>query len=182
MQKPKKVALAYSGGLDTSIISPWLKEHYDCKVVAVCGDIGQGGEELSGLDAKAAPRLSENRDLAFLGVMKAGNFDLDASSARSMLAAVGNPNGRPNSDGVKRRLGGTDVVRRSRDTWIIDFNDMSEQYAQIEKLGGMGGIMSMLPGMAKMKDQLAVANLDEIQIKRQRAIIGSMIRSPAAVV
>src|SRR6202158_5992851 len=53
MQKPKKVALAYSGGLDTSIIIPWLKEHYDCKVVAVCGDIGQGGEELSGLDAKA---------------------------------------------------------------------------------------------------------------------------------
>src|SRR6202163_1818424 len=51
--KPKKVALAYSGGLDTSIIIPWLKEHYDCKVVAVCGDIGQGGEELSGLEAKA---------------------------------------------------------------------------------------------------------------------------------
>src|SRR5271156_5391883 len=57
---------------------------------------------------------------------------------------------------------------------IFDFNDMSEQYAQIEKLGGMGGIMSMLPGMAKMKDQLAAANLDEIQIKRQRAIIRSM--------
>src|SRR6266550_291538 len=53
MPKPKKVALAYSGGLDTSIIIPWLKEHYDCKVVAVCGDIGQGGEELSGLKAKA---------------------------------------------------------------------------------------------------------------------------------
>src|SRR4029078_1894338 len=53
MPKTKKVALAYSGGLDTSIIIPWLKEHYDCKVVAVCGDIGQGGEELSGLTAKA---------------------------------------------------------------------------------------------------------------------------------
>src|ERR1041384_7963881 len=53
MPKTKKVALAYSGGLDTSIIIPWLKEHYDCSVVAVCGDIGQGGEELSGLEAKA---------------------------------------------------------------------------------------------------------------------------------
>ena len=52
MPKTKKVALAYSGGLDTSIIIPWLKEHYDCKVVAVCGDIGQGGEELSGLEAE----------------------------------------------------------------------------------------------------------------------------------
>src|SRR5436305_15000044 len=49
----KKVALAYSGGLDTSIIIPWLKEHYNCQVVAVCGDIGQGGEELEGLREKA---------------------------------------------------------------------------------------------------------------------------------
>ena len=53
MQKPKKVALAYSGGLDTSIIIPWLKENYQCEVVAVCGDIGQGSDELAGLEAKA---------------------------------------------------------------------------------------------------------------------------------
>ncbi len=53
MTKPKKVALAYSGGLDTSIIIPWLKEHYDCEVVAVCGDIGQGDDELKGLEKKA---------------------------------------------------------------------------------------------------------------------------------
>jgi argininosuccinate synthase len=53
MSNPKKVALAYSGGLDTSIIIPWLKEHYHCEVVAVCGDIGQGDEELAGLEAKA---------------------------------------------------------------------------------------------------------------------------------
>ena len=49
----KKVALAYSGGLDTSIIIPWLKENYGCEVVAVCGDIGQGGDELTGLEKKA---------------------------------------------------------------------------------------------------------------------------------
>jgi argininosuccinate synthase len=53
MQKPKKVALAYSGGLDTSIIIPWLKENYQCEVVAVCGDIGQGEDELKGLEEKA---------------------------------------------------------------------------------------------------------------------------------
>jgi argininosuccinate synthase len=51
--KPKKVALAYSGGLDTSIIIPWLKENYQCDVVAVCGDVGQGGDELAGLEEKA---------------------------------------------------------------------------------------------------------------------------------
>lgn len=53
MNKPKKVALAYSGGLDTSIIIPWLKENYGCEVVAVCGNIGQGDEELAGLEDKA---------------------------------------------------------------------------------------------------------------------------------
>ena len=53
MNKPKKVALAYSGGLDTSVIIPWLRENYQCEVVAVCGDIGQGGDELTGLEEKA---------------------------------------------------------------------------------------------------------------------------------
>ena len=52
-QNPKKIALAYSGGLDTSIIIPWLHEQYDCEVVAVCGDIGQGGGELAGIEEKA---------------------------------------------------------------------------------------------------------------------------------
>jgi argininosuccinate synthase len=51
--QPKKVALAYSGGLDTSIIIPWLRENYACEVVAVCGDIGQGGDELDGIVEKA---------------------------------------------------------------------------------------------------------------------------------
>ena len=49
----KKVVLAYSGGLDTSIIIPWLKENYNnCEVVAVSGDVGQG-TELDGLEEKA---------------------------------------------------------------------------------------------------------------------------------
>jgi argininosuccinate synthase len=38
---PKKVVLAYSGGLDTSIIIPWLKENYGCEVIAMIGDLGQ---------------------------------------------------------------------------------------------------------------------------------------------
>lgn len=48
----KKVVLAYSGGLDTSIIIPWLKENYDCEVICVCADLGQG-EELAPLNEKA---------------------------------------------------------------------------------------------------------------------------------
>jgi argininosuccinate synthase len=48
----KRVALAYSGGLDTSIIIPWLKEKYHCEVVAIAADVGQA-EELDGLHEKA---------------------------------------------------------------------------------------------------------------------------------
>ena len=45
MSKIKKVVLAYSGGLDTSVIIPWLKENYDgCEVIAMCADVGQGDE------------------------------------------------------------------------------------------------------------------------------------------
>ena len=48
----KKVVLAYSGGLDTSIIIPWLKENYGYEVIAVAADVGQG-EELAPLEEKA---------------------------------------------------------------------------------------------------------------------------------
>jgi argininosuccinate synthase len=48
----KKVVLAYSGGLDTSVIVPWLRENYGCEVVCFTADVGQG-EELDGLEAKA---------------------------------------------------------------------------------------------------------------------------------
>ena len=51
-KKYEKVVLAYSGGLDTSVIIPWLKEHYGCEVIAVSGDVGQG-TELDGLEEKA---------------------------------------------------------------------------------------------------------------------------------
>ena len=52
MKKYNKVVLAYSGGLDTSIIIPWLKENYGCEVIAMAADVGQGAE-LSGLEEKA---------------------------------------------------------------------------------------------------------------------------------
>lgn len=51
--KVNKVVLAYSGGLDTSVIVPWLKENYGCEVICFCADIGQGDFELKGLREKA---------------------------------------------------------------------------------------------------------------------------------
>jgi argininosuccinate synthase len=50
--KIKKIVLAYSGGLDTSVMLRWLKERYGCEVICYCADVGQG-EELSGLEEKA---------------------------------------------------------------------------------------------------------------------------------
>jgi argininosuccinate synthase len=49
----RTVVLAYSGGLDTSIIVPWLREHYDARVICVAADIGQGDAELAGVREKA---------------------------------------------------------------------------------------------------------------------------------
>jgi signal recognition particle subunit SRP54 len=58
---------------------------------------------------------------------------------------------------------------------VFDLEDMSEQLGQIEKLGGMGGVMGMMPGIGKMKKQIdAAGGIDEKMIKRQRAIISSM--------
>jgi signal recognition particle subunit SRP54 len=56
----------------------------------------------------------------------------------------------------------------------FDLDDLRAQLQQMEKLGGMGGLMGMLPGVAKFKDQIAKANLDETVFKRQIAIINSM--------
>ena len=50
-ESKKKVVLAYSGGLDTSIIIPWLKENYDCEVIAFAADLGQNDFP----DAKGRP-------------------------------------------------------------------------------------------------------------------------------
>jgi argininosuccinate synthase len=53
MRKFDKVVLAYSGGLDTSVILPWLKENYGCEVITFTANLGQGDEELVGLEKKA---------------------------------------------------------------------------------------------------------------------------------
>ena len=58
----------------------------------------------------------------------------------------------------------------------FDLNDLSEQLTQMQNLGGMGGIMSMMPGIGKMKKQIEEAGLDDSIFKRQQAIISSMTR------
>jgi type II restriction/modification system DNA methylase subunit YeeA len=87
------------------------------------------------LDAAQAQRLTENKGLAFLGVMKAGPFDVDVNTARQMLAQPINPNGRPNSDVIKPRVNGQDITRRPSGGWLIDFGtDTSEDDASLYTL------------------------------------------------
>ncbi|HLE77170.1 MAG TPA: argininosuccinate synthase [bacterium] len=72
MGSPKKVVLAYSGGLDTSVIIPWLKEHYGCQVIAVVVDVGQP-EDFSAIRGKA---LASGADAAYVLDMR-GEFVTD---------------------------------------------------------------------------------------------------------
>jgi signal recognition particle subunit SRP54 len=58
----------------------------------------------------------------------------------------------------------------------FDLNDLAEQLNQMRRMGGMEGLMSMLPGVQKVKKQIAEANIDDRMIKRQEAIIGSMTK------
>ena len=100
MEEVKKVVLAYSGGLDTSVIIPWLKENYKgCEVIAVAADIGQGAE-LEGLEEKAlktgASKLyiedltDELIDEFIIPTMKAGakyeGYLLGTAAARPVIA------------------------------------------------------------------------------------------------
>jgi len=82
----------------------------------------------------SAITLIENADLCFLGVMKGGPFDITDVEARKMLSQPVNPNGKSNSEVVKRRLGGQDIAGRDRGGWIIDFRDMSLSEASLYEM------------------------------------------------
>ena len=98
-KKYNKIVLAYSGGLDTSVLIPWLKENYGCEVIAVSADVGQGAE-LDGLEEKAlktgASKLyiedlkKEFVDEYIIPTMKAGatyeHYLLGTSFARPIIA------------------------------------------------------------------------------------------------
>ena len=98
---PRTIVLAYSGGLDTSIIVPWLREHYDARVICVAADIGQGEHELNGVRAKALASGAEEcyvedlreefvRDFIFptlrAGAIYNRKYLLGTSMARPLIA------------------------------------------------------------------------------------------------
>ena len=98
----KTIVLAYSGGLDTSIIVPWLREHYDARVVCVAADIGQG-DELEGVREKAIAsgadeaRLKQHLDGNAAVTMTAGGLRIEVSDEQkvdAVIAALRKANGK----------------------------------------------------------------------------------------
>jgi len=87
----------------------------------------------SSIDLTMAKPLPENAELSFMGVTPAGPFYVDGETAKRWMAAP-NPHGRPNSDVVKSYFNGTDLNKRPRDVWIIDFgvSRTLEEAAQYE--------------------------------------------------
>lgn len=121
---------------------PWVLEGAAVRVSLICFDDGRESERhlngrsvasiTSGLTAtadlsRAAP-LSENKNMAFIGIQKGGEFDIPGDLARSWLD-VPNPTGVSNRDVLRPYVNGYDLSRRFRDYWIIDFSQMSEQEA-----------------------------------------------------
>ena len=88
----------------------------------------------SAVDVSRAVQLNENANLVFLGMMKGGPFEITSTDATTMLQAPVNPNGKPNSDVVKRRLGAQDITGRTSAGWVIDFVDMTEAEAAFFEL------------------------------------------------
>jgi len=96
----KKIVLAYSGGLDTTVIVPWLKENYDCDVVCVCGDVGQEADwvamEKRAIASGAIKFIKLDQKAEFVSeylwaLVKAGSpyekkYLLGTSAARPLLA------------------------------------------------------------------------------------------------
>ena len=70
-----------------------------------------------------------------------------------------------------------EAIARKVKKGAFDLDDLAEQLKQMQKLGGMGGVLNMLPGLGKVKKQLDAAKLDETILKRQQAMIGSMTKS-----
>lgn len=102
------------------------------------------------VDLTRAVRLSENRDVAFMGDTKGGAFDVPGELARQWLQMPLNPNGRPNSDVLKPWRNGMDVTRRAADKWIIDFGwEMSEAEASLYEAPFRHAVIHVQPERSK---------------------------------
>ena len=112
----------------------WILDGAAVHISIICFDDGSETERIldgqtvssinadltSGLDLTQAKPLPENKNLAFQGIGKVGDFDIPETTAVQMLAQP-NPDGRPNSNVIRRWINGTDITQRPRNVWVIDF-------------------------------------------------------------
>jgi len=133
IKKSGEIFLAWSD-------EPWIVDGAAVRVSIVGQDDGTetrrtlDGEDVTSInsdltadvDVTVAGRLWENQNTCFMGPSAKAPFDIDTSTAHRLLAAIGNVNGRPNSDVVRRVVSAVDLVRRSREKWTIDFGAMEE--------------------------------------------------------
>ena len=112
----------------------WILDGAAVHISIICFDDGSEPERVldgqavssinsnltSGLDLTQAEPLAENKNLAFQGIGKVGDFDIPETTAVQMLAQP-NPDGRPNSNVIRRWINGTDITQRPRNVWAVDF-------------------------------------------------------------
>ncbi len=128
---------------------PWTVDGAAVRVSMVCFDGQKGGParldgaevaevfadltaSADGVDLTAVARLPENAQRSFVGIQKTGAFNIPGATARAMLMAPLNPNGRLNSDVLRPYWNGVDLTRRPQDIWLIDFApETTEQEAAL---------------------------------------------------
>jgi type II restriction/modification system DNA methylase subunit YeeA len=126
----------------------WTIEGADVRVSLVCFGNGTSQKHLDGklvsaihsdlsgsaYDLTSAVRLNTNLNVCFQGPVKVGAFEIPGDLARSWLTAPRNPNGRANSEVLVPWANASDIVRRPRGKWIIDFGEMNEREASLFEL------------------------------------------------
>ena len=123
----------------------WVLDGANVHISIVCFDDGSENERrldgttvsqinsdlTTGVDLTLAEQLTENRSMAFQGIGKVGKFDIVQTDANAMMEQS-NPDGRSNTDVIKRWINGKDITERHRNVWAIDFGvDMPESEAAL---------------------------------------------------
>jgi type II restriction/modification system DNA methylase subunit YeeA len=125
---------------------PWVIDGAAVRVSLICfgpvhetDSIVLDGEKVArinpdlttGANISSAKRLIENTNRSFIGMQKSGPHDISGERARQLLVQPENPNRQTNSEILKPYINGIDIVRRPRDVWIIDFDELPQKKASL---------------------------------------------------